>query len=159
MELKNYPKLRRSAHGVGQNCFHLVWKPKYAYSVLDGEVKSVCERVLCETARQYGFQIFSLEVMPDHVHLFVSLPVSVSVSRALQILKGVSSRRLRQECPGLRRRYWGGHMWSPGKFSRSVGSVTDKAVKHYIECSQGQWKTTKHEIDTLEAGQTQITDF
>ena len=72
MVSKTYPELRRSAHGVGQNCFHLVWKTKYAFNVLEGEVKIGCERVLQETARRYGYGVIALEVQPNHVHCFLS---------------------------------------------------------------------------------------
>ena len=157
--MKTYLELSRSAHGVGQNCFHLVWKSKYSYSILVGEVKTACERVLREIARRYGYVVISLDVQPDHVHCFVSFRPTVPVSRVFQLLKGVSARRLFQEFPHLRRRYWGGHLWSPGKFYRSVGSTTDRAVKHYIECSQGEWKTVKPELEKLDPQQTQITQF
>ena len=159
--MKAYPELRKTAHGVGQNCVHLVWKPKYAFKVLEGEVKTECERVLRETARRYGYGVIALEVQPDHVHCFLSFPPTESVSKVLNILKGVSSRRLRQQFPSLRRRYWGGHMWSPGKFFRSVGSTTDRAVKHYIESSHHGWDTHRQVLDRLaiDDSQTQLTHF
>ena len=62
-----------TAHGCGQNCFHFVWKPKYAYRILEGEVKSECERVFREVACTYRFVIKELQVMSDHVHVFVGL--------------------------------------------------------------------------------------
>jgi len=157
--MKAYLELRRSAHSVGQNCFHLVWKPKYAYPILVGDVKSECECVLRETSKRYDYGVISLEVRPEHVHCFVSFSPDVPVSKVLNILKGVSSRYLRDKFPHLQRTYYGGHMWSPGKFYRSVGSTTDRAVKHYIECSQGSWKTIKHEIEELDLAQAQITDY
>ena len=157
--MKAYLELRRSAHSVGQNCFHLVWKPKYAYSILTGEVKTECERVLRETAKRYGYGIFSLELQPDHIHCFVGFPPTIPVSDVLHKLKGVSSRMLRKKFPHLCRIYYGGHMWSPGKFYRSVGSTTDKAVKHYIECSHGKWKLVKPEIEVADEKQIQITDY
>ena len=152
-------ELMRLSHGVGQNSFHFVWKPKYAYSILIDEVKTFCEQVLREVADKYDFVIHSLEVMPDHIHVFLSFKPSIAVSKVFQYLKGISARRLFQQFPWLRKRYWGGHLWSKGKFYRSVGSTTDAAVKHYIECSQGQWKTIKPEIETLDPQQKHITQW
>jgi len=147
------------SHGCGQCSFHLVWKPKYAFSILVGDVKSECERVFREVAEDRGFVLFALEVMPDHVHVFVGFHPTVSVSEVLQAFKGVSARRLFQRFPHLRRRYWGGHLWSRGKFFRSVGSTTDKAVKHYIECSQHGWHKTSREIEDLDSRQTRIIQY
>lgn len=111
------------SHGCGQCCFHLVWKPKYAYSILTGRVKIECERVLRDIAGRHSLTLHALEVMPDHVHVSASFPPSLSASRVLQLLKGASSRELFRRFPRLRKTYWGGHLWSPGKFYRSVGAV------------------------------------
>ena len=146
-----------TAHGVGQNSFHLVWKPKYAYSILVGEIKTYCEEVLKQISRDYGYVVHALEVMPDHIHMFLTFKPSASVSGVLQRLKGISARRLFERFPELRKRYWGGHLWSPGKFFRSVGSTTDWAVKHYIEYSQGDWKNPEKQIPDPQ--QTSITRF
>lgn len=90
---------------MGQNCSHLVWKLKYAFKVLEGEVKIGCERVLREVAQEYGYDLIALEVHPEHVHCFLSFPLAVSVSKVLNLLEGESSRRLRQQFPVLRQRY------------------------------------------------------
>jgi putative transposase len=146
------------SHGCGQNSFHFVWKPKYAYRILIDEVKSCCEKVLRQIAQDYGYLIHALEVMPDHVHVFLSFKPSVSVSDVFHKLKGISARRLFEAFPQLRKRYWGGHLWSCGKFFRSVGSTTDRAVKLYIECSQGGWHKAEPQQEQ-DPNQTQITRF
>ena len=146
------------AHGCGQNSFHLVWKPKYAYSVLIGDVKSYCEEVLRDVAEKYGYVIHSMEVMTDHIHVFLSFKPTVCVSEVFHKLKGISARRIFQRFPQLRKRYWGGHFWSRGKFFRSVGSTTDRAVQHYIECSQGQWNKPKDAIE-IDPNQTTLKKY
>jgi putative transposase len=80
-------------------------------------------------------KLVELEVMPDHVHCFVDLPPTLSVCRALQLLKGFSARMIFKHHPWLRSHFRTGHFWSPGKFYRSVGSVTDEAIKNYIIAS------------------------
>ena len=69
----------------------------------------------------------------DHVHLLVSIPPYLSVSRSVQFLKGKSSHRLLTEFAALRKRYWGQHLWSRGYWVASSGNVTDEVWKKYIE--------------------------
>jgi putative transposase len=127
METKNF------SHGVGQNSFHLVWKPKYAWDCFKFPwLKQDCETILKEAVLRYGMVLYELEVMPDHIHCFVEIPPTMSVSKALNLLKGFSSYKLFQKNKWLRRYFRKGHLWSPGKFFRSVGNVTAEAIKNYI---------------------------
>ncbi|MFI0478972.1 MAG: IS200/IS605 family transposase, partial [Candidatus Rhabdochlamydia sp.] len=68
-----------------------------------------------------------------HVHLLLSIPPSMSVSKALQYIKGKSGRKLLQEFELLRKRYWGQHLWARGYFAVSVGNVNSEEVQRYIE--------------------------
>lgn len=141
------------SHGCGEVNFHVVFSPKYRYNVLTGEVKSACEQIFREVARAYNFVIKELQVMGDHLHLFVCLRPDHCVSRIVQVLKSISARKLFRLFPHLRRRYWSGHLWSRGKFYRSVGAVNNDTVRHYIRQSQG----VKHKIHRNK--QTKITDY
>ena len=125
--------LKHLSHSVGQNTFHMVWKPKWCWDPFKFyPVKSVCEAAIRKAAKLHGMTIIELEVMPDHVHCFVEMPPAMSVSYALQILKGYSAAKIFKYHPWLRRYFRTGHFWSPGKFYRSVGSVTAEAIQHYI---------------------------
>ena len=127
MELTNF------SHSVGQNSYHLVWKPKYAWDIFKFPwVKKDCEAILNEAALRYNIQVYELEVMEDHIHIFVEVPPTMSVCKALNLLKGFSAYKLFQKQPWLRRYFRNGHLWSPGKFFRSVGNVTAEAIKNYI---------------------------
>ena len=68
----------------------------------------------------------------DHVHMFLSIPPSLSVSRAVQYLKGRSSHKLLAEFASLRKRYWGQHLWARGNWVTSSGNVTDEVWMEYI---------------------------
>ena len=83
--------------------------------------------------------LYELEVMPDHIHCFVEIPPTMSVSKALNLLKGYSSYKLFAKHTWLRRYFRKGHLWSPGKFFRSVGNVTAEAIKNYIACSNRKY--------------------
>ena len=133
--------LSHQSHSVGQNAFHFVWKPKYSWDVFKFPwMQKDCETILREAAERYGCFIHALNVQPDHVHLFVELPASLSVSKALQLFKGYSSYKLFAKHKWLRSYFRKGHFWSPGKFFRSVGNVTAETIKHYSKESQGGLK-------------------
>ena len=105
--------LKATNHGVGQNVYHLVFKPKYATPVFKStHFRKVCEGAFRLVAIQYGFVIHELQVMSDHVHLFLELRPDVTISKALQLLKGISSRILRRNFSYLREA--NKHLWSPG---------------------------------------------
>ena len=129
--------LKSFKHAFGQNAFHFVRKPKYAKDPMKFYgVRMDCEIFIKEVAERHGFQIYELHIAVDHVHLFVEMPTTMSVSKALQLFKGYSSFKLLQKHPWLRNHLRKGHFWSPGKFFRSVGNTTSEAVKHYIASSQ-----------------------
>ena len=120
-------------HSLGINAFHLEWCPKYRYSFLSGAyVKKILTESLMETAEKYKFQILALEIAADHLHIFVSLPPQLSVSFAVQLMKGRSSRAIFKACPSFRNFYHMGHFWSKGKFFRSVSNVGASTVFRYI---------------------------
>ena len=70
------------------------------------------------------------------MHLLVSVPPSLSVSKLVQRIEGVTSRKLLQENRGLNKAYWGRHLWSRGYFVASIGDVTDEVIARYIENQQ-----------------------
>ena len=83
---------------------------------------------------------------PDHVHLLLSILPSISVSKALQYIKGKSGRKLLQEFDLLRKRYWGQHLWARGYFVVSVGNVNDNEVQKYIEEQEAHHKKDNFKI-------------
>jgi putative transposase len=96
------------------------------------ENKKLCEEVLHEVAKRHNIIITELSVMHDHIHTVVGIPPTMSVSKALQLLKGGSSRELFKRKPHLRCRYHKGHLWSPGKFYRSVGDTDAETAIQYV---------------------------
>ena len=69
----------------------------------------------------------------DHVHMFISIPPNLSISKAVQYLKGKSSYKLLAEYKLLRKRYWGQHLLARGYWVASSGNVTDEVWKEYIK--------------------------
>jgi putative transposase len=122
-----------SSHSIGQNLYHLEWCPKYRYNMFKREEnKKLCEEVLHEVAKRHKIEITELSVMPDHIHMVVGLPTTMSISQAFHLLKGASSRELFKKIHVFHARYPRGHLWSPGKFYRTVGDADAETVLQYV---------------------------
>jgi len=93
--------------------------------------------ILSNICTKNGYKTHAMEIVDNHVHLFLEFHPSNSLSEVIQYLKGGSSYRLFKLHPDLKKWYWGGSLWSNGKFYRSVGNVTADTIKHYIKESQG----------------------
>ena len=126
-------RYQRISHAVYELKYHLVWVPKYRKVVLREPVASRCKQVFQGIAERYGFAIVEQEVMPDHVHLFVSAPPRWSPAELVNVLKSISAKQLFKEIPKLRQAMWGGELWSSGYFVRATGdAVTAAVIQRYI---------------------------
>ena len=123
----------RGSHTVWDCKYHLVWTTKYRYQVLGGEVGQRCRELLREIAMSKEMVIYAGSINRDHVQMLIGIPPQISVSRAVQYLKGKSSHRLLSEYKLLRKRYWGQHLWARGYWVASSGNVTDEVWKEYIK--------------------------
>jgi putative transposase len=81
-------------------------------------------------------EIVKGNISRDHVHLLVSVPPTLSVSRLVQRMKGLTSRKLLQENRALNKAFWGRHLWGRGYYVASTGNVTEEMIAHYIENQQ-----------------------
>lgn len=132
---------RHGAHTVFEIHLHLVWVTKYRKPVLGGQVGIRVRELICQIGRDSDVEILKGHISKDHVHLFVSIPPQLTISRFVQRVKGKSSYKLLQEFAHLRKVYWGRHVWARGYFCCSSGNVTDEMIKEYIE-------NQRHEDDT-----------
>jgi putative transposase len=133
-------EIKRFAHSIGQNWYHIVLVCKARYPVFKRkEVKEIAEKAFDFVCTKHGIDIFTKEVMPEHVHLFVACPPNYSVRKLSRILKGASSFYIRSEWPSLRKYP---HLWNRGIMYRSIGSVSAETIRRYIEKSN-DWSKTK----------------
>ena len=116
--------------------YHLVWCPKYRRKVLAGQMEVRLRQLLAEVADERGMTFHAMEIMPDHVHLFVESDPTLCVAEIVNRLKGRSSRVLRQEFPTLRSRL--PTLWSRSCYAGTVGHVSQATVKRYIENQKGK---------------------
>jgi putative transposase len=153
-------ELRSFSHGYGQITYHIVLVPKYRYKIFyNKRVKKDCELIINNICMEQGYRIHAMEVMDDHVHLFLEFHPGTSLSDVVQRLKGGSAYRLFRLHPELKKRNWGGNLWSSGKFFRSVGNVIIDTIRHYIEESQRKPKAESHSSRLKESGQRRLDDF
>ena len=124
---------RKASHTVYDIKLHFVWRSKYRYKVLVGPIADKCRELIRQICKRNNVEIIKGHMEPDHVHLLVSMPPTISPSKLMQYVKGSSSRRLQQEFSQLNKRFWGRHMWSTGYFCASSGTVTDDIIKEYLE--------------------------
>ncbi len=116
--------------------YHLVWCPKYRRPVLTPPVDARLSDLLHETAAEHGIALRALEIMPDHLHLFVEADPTLCVAEIVNRFKGRSSRVLREEFPSLRSRL--PTLWSRSYFAATHGAVSEATIRRYIEGQKGR---------------------
>jgi putative transposase len=118
----------KSIYNIG---YHLIWCPKYRRKVLVDQVETRLKELLPEIASQIDCTIETMEIMPDHVHVFVRCSPIHAPHFVVGQLKGKSSRILRQEFPHLKTRL--PTLWTRSYFAESVGCISEATVLKYIE--------------------------
>lgn len=116
---------------VYKNQYHIIFCPKYRRPVLVDGVDVRLKEILYETAGKFEADIKALEIMPDHVHIFLEVDPRIPIHRVIRELKGKSSHILREEFPWLKSRI--PSLWTISYFLCTVGNISEDAVKQYIE--------------------------
>lgn len=111
--------------------YHIIWCPKYRRKVLQPPISDRLEFLLKDKAYDIGVDIDILEIMPDHLHLFVKAKPTASPHWIVQQLKGYTSRILRDEFDTLRTRL--PSLWTRSYYIESCGHISEDVVKKYIE--------------------------
>ncbi len=109
--------------------YQVIWCLKYRRRLLGEAAELRLKQIIGEVVGEFGGMVIEVETMPDHVHLLVELPPQVAVSKLVQILKGRSSRHLRQEFPHLARMKC---LWAPSWLVSTVGGAPLEVVRRYV---------------------------
>jgi putative transposase len=122
----------KSNNNVTYSCtYHVVWCPKYRRKVLVDGIDERLKQILCDVAKETSCDLIELEVMPDHVHVLVGVDPQFGVHSLVKLMKGRSSRLLRQEFPKLKSRL--PTLWTNSYFVATVGGAPLSIIKQYIE--------------------------
>ena len=126
----------KNAGAVFSLKYHIVFCPKYRRPVLQNPVDRRLKELFEGVASDYELTLHAVEIMPDHVHLFVETDPTLCVAELVNRLKGISRRVLRQEFPFLRSRL--PTLWSRSYFAATVGAVSEETIQRYIENQKGK---------------------
>ncbi len=134
--------LKRTSHAVYDTRYHLVWAPKYRKWIIRGDLRQRVSEIFEEISLNHEFEVDTMEVSEDHVHIFLSFPPRYSISKVVGMLKSISASILFQEHPEIKQELWGGEFWEDGYFVRTVGDkVTADVVRKYIDYHRNHEKT------------------
>ena len=142
-------QVKISSVKTGSHCkhninYHIIWIPKYRKKLLVGKVVPFLKQIIEEQCKELGLEMLALEVMPDHIHLFVSATPTHLPYEIVRRLKGNTSRRARQAFSDLNYLGYKIHykefpfLWARGYYIGSAGHVSQDAVKRYIMEQQGK---------------------
>jgi len=128
--------LRKGRHCVFMLHCHLIFITKYRGNTLNDESLKFIEAVMRDVSTGFEVEITEFNGESDHIHMLINYPPKVCLSKLINSLKGVSSRKVRQKFPDIRY-HWSnkksGALWSPSYFAGSVGGAPLEVLKQYIE--------------------------
>ena len=120
--MQNY---RKTSHSVYDIKYHVVWITKYRKPVLSKDVGRRLRELIRQVCTSMDIQILKGHISRDHVHIMVS--------EMMKRIKGRTSRKLLDEYKGMKKAFWGQHLWARRYFEATTGNVTDEVIMKYIE--------------------------
>jgi len=126
--------IKRTSHSLYDLWYHFAWSTKYRKEIFkDRNIVYQAKTIFRAIAGHYDITIQEINILPDHLHMLVSAPPRIAPSEIAQILKSKSTQLFFEYFPWLKNHYWGGEIWVPGYFVKSVGqSLTKEQVQKYI---------------------------
>lgn len=133
MNIESPNKVCHYGNKIVYSCqYHVVFCTKYRKSLLEqGIIQDRCKELLSQTANEFEFSILAMEVMTDHVHVILDVNPRLGITKAVKLLKGRTSKYLREEFRSVRSR--APCLWTGSYFVSSVGVVSLEVIKRYIE--------------------------
>ena len=134
---KSTKNLRRGRSCVFLLHVHLVFVTKYRKKVFTKRILTDLREIFHSVCKDFQVELVEFQGEYDHVHLLINYPPTVTISKLVNSLKGVSSRLIRKgKYPSVQRALWGNHFWSPSYFAGSCGGASISTVRQYIENQQ-----------------------
>lgn len=114
--------------------YHIIWCPKFRFSVIKDNIETELKAILQDIAKRYDYEIFEMETMPDHIHIFVGIKPTVAPTDVVRTMKSISAIELFKRFPKLKSFYGRcGSLWSKGYFVSTIGSVSESSIRKYIQ--------------------------
>jgi REP-associated tyrosine transposase len=122
-------------HSVHLVVYHIIWCPKRRRKILNGTIHDRLAAILHEVAEERNWQVIRRAIQPDHVHLFLRANPYTLPTDIPRLMKGRSSRLLREEFPALKRMP---SLWTRSYFISTAGNVSQETIQRYIEAQSRQ---------------------
>ena len=113
--------------------YHFVWITKYRFQVLKGEIALRVRELVRQTCAMFEIEVLRGVVSKDHIHILVSAPPTISPADIMRRIMGLSSTKIFEEFPHIKKRYWGRHFWARGYFCVTAGELTKEMIEQYLE--------------------------
>ncbi|WP_225335987.1 IS200/IS605 family transposase [Halomicrobium urmianum] len=114
-------------------CYHFVWCPKYRHAILE-PIEDSLEASFRDVCDEYGYEILSLYISPDHVHLFLSAHPKHAPGEIVRTVKNITAREMWEQHESYLERYlWGGGFWERSYYIGTAGTVSTETIERYIE--------------------------
>ena len=134
---KKFTTLKHFCHKIGKNFWHIEFATKYRYKMFSKfKQQHLIEASIRKVCTKHQIVIHTLNIMPEHIHILVTLPHNVTDSKALQLLKGGSAFIFFKNHKKSRMRLSKGHLWSAGGCAITVGYNEYSTVENYINNQQ-----------------------
>jgi len=126
--------IRTGRHCVFNMHVHLVFVTKYRRGVFTKPILNDLQKIFASVCGDFEATLVEFDGEEDHVHLLVHYPPKIAISKLVNSLKGVSSHLIRKkEYPSIKKKLWGGALWSPSYFAGSCGGAPIEIIRQYIE--------------------------
>ena len=119
------------AHTKWMCKYHIVFTPKYRRKVIYNQYKEDIRDIIKTLCKYKGVEIIEGHLMPDHIHMLVSIPPKYSISQFMGYLKGKSTLMIYDRHPELQSK-WDKAFWARGYYVETIGNITEEAVQKYI---------------------------
>lgn len=125
---------KTTKHSVYNLNYHIVFVTKYRHKVFKDAIEDFVKAQVQDICERYGWEALALEVMPDHMHLFVSAPPVIAPNTIAKTIKSILTVAVFKQFKGLKKRYfWGSGLFSDGCYYGSAGTVSSATIQKYIE--------------------------
>ena len=126
------------SHNVSVLLYHYVCPAKYRRVIFDDSVDKVLIQTCQEISKRYDINILELGTDGDHVHFLIQSVPMLAPQQIVRVIKSITAREIYRLCPNVKKKLWGGNIWSAGYFVSTVGkNGNEKQIENYVR-NQGK---------------------